>query len=334
LSFQHPNPEVAAQTLKTLEARYLELRGKLFADRQAVIVQAQQKQTGAQLAAADARLAEFKRVHNVANFTERQRILMAEQGALEDQLAKADSATSGLQARLDSLTVQLRLASGQPSGKGSPNAASALQGMVGAYQKRQQDALTTYRGSPAYDLARTDMMKAQEEVAKMRSQQAFQIQQDYDKTAADLRASQATVEAIRPQLQKIASDLASINADESQVHELERSRAVLEDSYRAIAKVATDREVIENVSAKQQPSVRVVTEPRVPDTAQPVRMAILLVGLIVGLIVSIVSSLMSGFFHGIYLRPEALEVDTGLAVLAVIPNYRPLASPVVLVTPR
>ena len=151
LSFQNTNPEVAAQTLKALEARYLELRGKLFADRQAVIVQAQQKQTGAQLAAADARLAEFKRSHNVANFAERQRILMAEQGALEDQMSKADSATAGLQARLDSLTAQLRLASGQANGKGSPNAASALQGMVGAYQKRQQDALTTYRGSPAYD---------------------------------------------------------------------------------------------------------------------------------------------------------------------------------------
>ena len=336
LSFQNPSPEVAAQTLKTLEASYLELRGKLFADRQAVIVQAQQKQMGAQLSAADARLADFKRAHNVANFAERQRILMAEQGALEDQLAKADAATAGLQARLDSLTVQLRMASGgQPNGKGAnPNAATALQGMVGAYQKRQQDALTTYRGSPAYDVARTDMMRAQEEVARMRSQQAFTIQQDYDKTAADLRASQATVAAIQPQLQKIASDLASINADESQVHELERSRAVLEDSYRAIAKVATDREVIENVSAKEQPSVRVVTEPRVPDVAQPILIEVMLIGAIVGIIISILSSLMSGFFHGIYLRPEALEVDTGLAVLAVIPNYRPLASPVVLVTPR
>ncbi len=334
LSFQNTNPEVAAETLKALEARYLELRGKLFADRQAVIVQAQQKQTGAQLAAADAKLAEFKRAHNVANFAERQRILMAEQGALEDQMSKADATTAGLQARLDSLTAQLRLASGQTNGKGTPNAANALQGIVGAYQKRQQDALTTYRGSPAYDAARTDMMKAQEEVARMRSQAAFTIQQDYDKTAADLRASQATVDAIKPQLQKIASDLAAINADESQVHELERSRAVLEDSYRAIAKVATDREVIENVAAKEQPSVRVVTEPRVPDAAQPIRIEVMLAGLIVGIIVSIISSLMSGFFRGIYLRPEALEVDTGLAVLAVIPNYRPLASPVVLVTPR
>jgi len=168
----------------------------------------------------------------------------------------------------------------------------------------------------------------------MRSQQAFQIQQEYDKTAADLHASQATVDAIKPQLQKTASELASINADESQLHELERSRAVLEDSYRAIAKVATDRELIENVSAKEQPSIRVVEAPRVPDVAEPIRMEIMLIGAIVGLIVSIISSLMSGFFYGIYLRPEALEMDTGLAVLAVIPDQRSLASPVVLVTPR
>jgi polysaccharide biosynthesis protein PslE len=334
LSFQHPNPEVAAETLKALESRYLEFRERLFAERQAAIVQAQQRQTGDQLAAADARLADFKRAHDVGNFAERQRILMAEQGALEDELSKSDSATAGLQARLDSLTAQLRLASGQPNAKGVPNAANALQGMVGAYQKRQQDALTTYRGSPAYDTARTDMMKAQEAIATMRSQQAFQIQQEYDKTAADLHASQATVDAIKPQLQKTASELASINADESQLHELERSRAVLEDSYRAIAKVATDRELIENVSAKEQPSIRVVEAPRVPDVAEPIRMEIMLIGAIVGLIVSIISSLMSGFFYGIYLRPEALEMDTGLAVLAVIPDQRSLASPVVLVTPR
>ncbi len=85
--------------------------------------------------------------------------------------------------------MQLKLASGQPNVKGNPNAAEALQGMVQAYQKRQNEALTTYRGSPAYDTARTEMMKAQEEIAKMRSTQAFNIQQEFNKAQADLRTS-------------------------------------------------------------------------------------------------------------------------------------------------
>ncbi len=177
------------------ETRYFALREKLFADKQLAIVEGDQNRAGAQLAAADAKLADFKRVHNVANFAERQKILMTEQGALEDQLSKAESATAGLQARLDGLAVQLKIASGQPNGKGNPNAAGALQGMVQAYQKRQNEALTTYRGSPAYDTARTEMLKAQEEIAKMRSTQAFTVQQEYNKTQADLRTSQATRDA-------------------------------------------------------------------------------------------------------------------------------------------
>jgi len=334
VSFQNPNAAVAAETLKVVEDQYLLLRGKLFADKQAAIVEEDQTRAGTQLAAADARLADFKRVHNVGDFAERQKILLAEQGSLEDQLTKADSTTAGLQARLDGLSVQLKLASGQPNAKGNPNAAGALQGMVQAYQKRQSDALTTYRGSPAYDTARTEMMKAQEEIAKMRSTQAFNLQQEFNKTEADLRTSQATRDAVKAQLTSIADELTSINANESQLHELERTRGVLEENYKAIAKVATDRQVIEDVDAKQQPSVRVVEAPRVPDRPKPIRMEILLVGAIVGLVVSLITSLMSGFFRGVYLRPEALELDTGLAVLAVVPDHRSLASPVVLVTPQ
>jgi uncharacterized protein involved in exopolysaccharide biosynthesis len=332
--FQHPNAVLSAETLKVLETRYFALREKLFADKQLAIIEGDQNRAGAQLAAADAKLADFKHAHNVANFAERQKILMTEQGALEDQLSKAESATAGLQARLDGLAVQLKIASGQPNGKGNPNAAGALQGMVQAYQKRQNEALTTYRGSPAYDTARTEMLKAQEEIAKMRSTQAFTVQQEYNKTEADLRTSQATRDALTVQLKNIASDLASINADEAQLHELERTRGVLEDNYKAIAKVATDRQVVEDVDAKRQPSVRMVEAPRVPDRPQPIRRVIVAVGAVAGLLLSIIASLMSGFFHGVYLRPEALEADTGLSVLAVVPDQKSLASPVVLVTPR
>jgi uncharacterized protein involved in exopolysaccharide biosynthesis len=334
VSFRHRNAALAAETLRALEENYFLLRGKLFADKQAAIVEADQSRAGTQLAAADAKLADFKRVHNVADFADRQKILLAEQGSLEDQLTKAESTTAGLQARLDGLSVQLKLASGQPNAKGNPNTAGALQGMVQAYQKRQADALTTYRGSPAYDTARTEMMKAQEEIAKMRSTQAFNLQQEFNKTEADLRTSQATGGAVKAQLTSIADELASINANESQLHELERTRGVLEENYKAIAKVATDRQVIEDVGAKQQPSIRIVEEPRIPDRPKPIRMEILLVGAIVGLVVSLITSLMSGFFRGVYLRPEALELDTGLAVLAVVPDHRTLASPVVLVTPQ
>jgi polysaccharide biosynthesis protein PslE len=334
LSFQNPNRVLAAQALKSLEASYFDLRGKLFADRQASIVEANERQASDQLTAADRKLADFKRIHNVANFADRQKILMTEQGTLEDQLSKTESAIAGLQARLGNLAQQLRLASGQPNGKSVPNAASPLQGMVEAYRKRENEAQTTYRGSPAYDAARTEILKSEADIAKMRSTQAFTVSQEYNKTEADLHTNQATRGVIVAQLTDISNQLASINAEESQLHELERTRGVLEENYKAIAKIATDRKVIEDVDAHRQSSVRVVEAPRIPDKPVPIRMMILVGGAIAGLLVSVIVSLMSGFFRGVYLRPEALEADTGLTVLAVVPDQKLLANPVVLVTPR
>jgi uncharacterized protein involved in exopolysaccharide biosynthesis len=206
--------------------------------------------------------------------------------------------------------------------------------MVGTYQKRQQEALTTYRGSPAYDSAKTEMLKTEGEIARMRSTQAFAVQQDVNKAQAELRGNVASRDAIQAQLTDIRAQLAAVNADESQLHELERNRAVIEDSYKAIAKVATDRRVIEDVDAKRESSVRVVETPRVPESPRPIRTLILLAGALLGIVLGIAVSIISRFFHGVYLRPEALEVDTGLAVLAVIPDHKALANPVVLVTPR
>jgi hypothetical protein len=289
---------------------------------------------GNQLAAADAKLAAFKRAHNVANFAERQKILLTEQGLLEDELAKVQGTIAGLEARRGDLSQQLKVASGQQNGKGSPDAAAPLQGVVQAYRRRQEEATTTYRGSPAFDAARTEAMKSEAEVAKMRSTQAFSLSSELNKTAADLRSNQATRETITAQLTYIGQQLAEINANEAQLHELERSRGVLEDYYRSVAKIAADRSVVEDVQAQRQSSVRVVEVPRVPTTPAPIRRMIILVGAIIGLVLSIIVILLSGFFRGVYLRPEALELETGLVVLSVVPDDRLLASPSVLVAPR
>jgi polysaccharide biosynthesis protein PslE len=334
LSFQNPNRLLPAQVLSTLQSSYFDLRGRLFADHQISIVEANERQARDQLTAADRKLADFKRVHNVANFADRQKILMTEQGALEDQLTKNDSAIAGLQARIGNLSQQLRQASGQPNGKGSPNAASPLQGMVEAYRKRENEAQTTYRGSPAYDAARTEILKSEADIAKMRSTQAFTLSQEFNKTEADLHTDQATRGVIVAQLTDISNQLATINGEESQLHELERTRGVLEDNYRAVSKIATDRKVIEDVDANRQSSVRVVEAARIPDRPMPIRSTIMVVGTMAGLILGVVVSLVSGFFRGVYLRPEALEVDTGLAVLAVVPDQKLLANPVILVAPR
>jgi uncharacterized protein involved in exopolysaccharide biosynthesis len=333
LDFTNPNKVLSAEALRVLEAQYFDLRQKLYGDVQAPIVQVQHDAVGKQLADADAALQAFKKQHDISNFGERRAILLRQQGELEVAIAKSESTVAEQTARLNQLNQQLGAVGGGK--KGSPNAAAALQGMVQAYQQRQEDAATHYRGSPAVDEARRQMLERQTDIARMQATQAYGVQTDRNKTEADLRASLAAHDSIASQLGALNKQIADLDAEELRLHQLERSRAILEDNYRAVSKILDERQIVETVEANRQSSVRVIQPPRVPALPQPTRRLILLAGLVVSMLLSIGSILASHFFRAIYLRPEALEMDTGLTVLASVPEMRALggSSGSVLVVP-
>jgi uncharacterized protein involved in exopolysaccharide biosynthesis len=322
VDFTNPDKDVAAQALQVLETQYLALREKLFNDVQAPIVKVQQQDVGKQLTDADNALQSFKQQHDISNFADRRQIMMRQQGDLEIALAKADSAVAGQQARFNSLTAQMGVVTG-----GKKSAAAALQGMVNTFRQREEDAQTHYRGSVAVDDARREMLDRQTDIARMQSTQAFNVQAELDKTAADLRYSLAGHDAIKTQLDDLNKQIAKLDGDEMQLHQLERNRAILEDNYKAVSKILDERQVVETVAAHRESSVRVIQPPRAPDQPQPTRRLILLAGIVTSMLLSIGSVLMAHFFRAIYLRPEALEMDTGLTVLTSVPEMRAIGGP-------
>jgi capsular polysaccharide biosynthesis protein len=108
---------------------------------------------------------------------------------------------------------------------------------------------------------------------------------------------------------------------------------VLEDNYKSVSKVLGERTVVENVQASRQSSVRVVEPPRPPALPRPLRRLILIGGVLLSVLLAAGATLLGHFFRSIYLRPEALELDTGLPVLATVPETRRLARGAILVSP-
>ncbi|HET6606671.1 MAG TPA: hypothetical protein VFG62_08385 [Rhodopila sp.] len=322
LDFTNPDKALSARALHVLESRYFELRAKLYNDTQAPIVQAQQEDVGKQLDAADSALQNFKQQHDISNFADRRTILLRQQGELETALARSEGTISGLTARLEQLNHQLSTVTG--SKKGTPNASSALQGMVQTFRQREQDAQTRYRGSPAVDEARRQMLDRETDIARMQATEAYGVQTDRNKTEADLRTDIASHDALMQQLTALNKQIDKLDSEESQLHELERNRLILEDNYKAVTKILGERQVIETVEAHRQSSIRIITPPVPPAVPQPTRRLILMAGFVVSLLLSIGSILMAHFFRAIYLRPEALEMDTGLTVLASVPEMRSL----------
>jgi uncharacterized protein involved in exopolysaccharide biosynthesis len=333
VSFKHPNPTTAAEVLRSLEAHYFALRGKLFDDLRASIVEAQENGVADQLGAADRVLATFKREHDIANFAERQKILLTQQGRLEDELKKTDSTVTGLQARVAELSQQLKVASGQKGNNAAPNAAAAMQSAVEAFRRRENDAATTYRGSSAVDTARMEVLKSQAELGTMQTSNAFITQQEFNKSQADLKTNTAARDTIKTQLASTNAELASIGADETRLHQLERARSVLEDQYRSVGKILDERRVVDAVNSHRRASVRVIDAPIAPTTALGTRRLVLMAGTLVACILGLLSVLLPNLLWGGYVRLEALELDTGLTVLASLPESEALARPALLVRP-
>ena len=309
VSFKHPNPTTAAEVLRSLEAHYFALRGKLFDDLQASIVEAQENGVADQLGAADRVLATFKREHDIANFAERQKILLTQQGRLEDELKKTDSTVTGLQARVAELSQQLKVVSGQKGTNAAPNAAAAMQSAVEAFRRRENDAATTYRGSSAVDTARMEVLKSQAELGTMQTSNAFITQQEFNKSQADLKTNTAARDTIKTQLASTNAELASIGADETRLHQLERARSVLEDQYRSVGKILDERRVVDAVNSHRRASVRVIDAPIAPTTALGTRRLVLMAGTLVACILGLLSVLLPNLLWGGYVRLEALELD-------------------------
>ena len=325
VDFTNPDKNVAVDALRILESQYLVLRQKLYGDVQAPLVQMQQDGVAKHLAAADAALQTFKKQNDISNFGERRAILLKQQGDLEAVLTKSESTIAEHTARLTQLNQQLGTVAGNK--KGAPNAAAALQGMVQAYQKREEDAQTRYRGSPALDEARRQLLERQTDIARMQATQAYGVQTDRNKTEADLRSSLAGHDIVATQLTALKKQIDALNAEDAHLHGLERNRAILEDNYKAVSKILDERQTVEAVEAHRESSVRVVQPPRVPALPEPTRRLILIAGFVVSILSSIGTILMSNFFRTIYLRPEALEMDTGLIVLASVPEMRAIGAP-------
>jgi uncharacterized protein involved in exopolysaccharide biosynthesis len=325
LDYTNPDKALSADALRVLESSYLNLREKLYGDVQAPIVKVQQEAVGKQLADADTALQAFKNQNDISNFADRRTILLNQQGDLESAQAKSEGVIAALTARLAQLNQQLAQAAGTKHG--APNAAAALQGMVSAYQQRQQDAETHYRGSPAVDEARRQMLERETDIARMQATQAYGVQTDRNKTEADLRSNLAEHEAIAAQLGALNKQISDLDGQELTLHDLERNRAILEDNYKAVTKILDERQVVETVEAHRESSVRVIQPPVPPELPQPTRRLVLAAGAVIGILLSIGSVLMAHFFRAIYLRPEALEMDTGLTVLASVPEMRSLGGP-------
>jgi len=198
---------------------------------------------------------------------------------------------------------------------------------------RESQLQARYRDdSPTVSDAHAQLLLREAEMARLQAEQALAVQQERNQTMVAMKASNARVAQAASSLDNVRNQLRAMAAAEAELQNLERNRALLDDDYRNLVKIRNQRQVVEHVDSNQA-SVRVLEPPEVPAMPNPTRRLVLLAGLVISIVLGALVALLSHFFSSVFLLPEGLELETGLPVLACIPESRSFARAAITVQP-
>ncbi len=339
LTFTHADAGLAAEALNTLTALYLDMRRSVFSDQQSALVEAQVGKLRDALAAADARLAEFRMAHGASAFQTRRDIVLHAQGDAEKELQDAVSAVGQGEARVTALQAQLAhlppdIQSGQDTD--IDQRLSPLRSSLDTLRAKEAELRTSYRADSAPVQAVREQIAAREaELAaksRDRTPSGFHrarnplhesVEGDLLRAQADLDAARVRHAHARAALQDLDAQLRALNEQERQLDQLDRQRGIAEDAYRAAARILEERRITDDVEARKQASMRVVQPATVPIRAKPTRKLVALAGLVLALFSAAFAAILSNLARESYLTEGELERDLGVAVLAAVPEREP-----------
>lgn len=336
LSYKHRDPDLAAETLNTLVAMYLERRQKLFNDVQAPVVNQQLTQAQQDLADADRNLREFKQTRGISNFDTQMDILLHQQGDLEKDRQDADNLSRQTAHRVQDLKAQLATTPvdvAQYSDTDTGQRLETLQDDLDQLRAKEIDMRANYlpESRPMVEIHR-QIADREAAIAKLKQDASPSnvrmgrntvydaVSLDLMHAEADLNAQQTRLARDEQQLQQVRDSVAQLNQQQIDLQQLERQRTVLEDKYKDLVKTLGDRQLLENVDARRSANVHMLQPADVPIKSTGVRKALVLGGLVLSLLVGIVVAVFSEYSRRGYLSPESVERSLGLPVLVSIPD--------------
>lgn len=338
VTFSHRKPVIAERTLFAIEAAYLAQRRAIYTDEQskAVAVEAARERTTLDQAAAA--LSTFQAAHNVTQFQTRETILLNQQGVMEQNLMKTNSSIAELIARLATLRREHRTVQTQIPLQQSTNIdqrTAALRSSLDGLRSKLDTMSSNYRANSPEMRNLRRQINAQTATLRQdlrnRSLSSSvtginpvysEINLDLTRNAAALAAARSSVGQDQAALSRINAELRKLDALKVQLADLDRRKDIASRNYAATMTVLSDRRLVEQVNAEKRANVRVLSLPNLPINPYPLRRLILLAGMILCVVCSVAIVVLANFFRAGRLSGKAFELNTGIPLLAVIPELR------------
>jgi uncharacterized protein involved in exopolysaccharide biosynthesis len=333
VSFGSRRGDVAAAAVNTLLDLYAVRRSTLYRDPQLEIVRKTVASSAAAAAAADQRLADYKRAHGISDYAQQRGMLLQRLNQAGQGIAAAEVARREQLARLGALSQQLH---GEPMTVPIYNEQDPdlrLQAVNAGLQDLRTKLSATrekfLEGSRMVTMLHAEITAQEAEAARLghdpaasvvragRNPNLESLRLDRAHSAAELAVAQAGLAAGQALANDMQAALDRLDTAEVGLMELQRRKAAADDDFSTASRILAERHLTESEDALRLANVRVIQRALVPQRPRPTPFLLIAAGFVLGVLAGFVRVVTRYVLHPVFLTGEGLELATGVPVLAV-----------------
>jgi len=324
VTFQWPDPIIAARVLNTLVDLYLDQHLKVHTNPQTyALLKEQAKKWEGKLRASERELGTFKLRHSITSLPQQRTMLLgrlseakSERKKTESEIQETLELVATLGAQLSNLDQNVQLE--ERVHKTSATLAALKAKLVDLELQGLKEEISRVK-----EMIAEEEKKEQKVIVSGKSPVRQSLESDLLKAKARLEALKAREKNQKVQIATYQDQLKTLDGFEKQMKELEREVVINEANYKLYLTKFEEAKISENMDKQKIANVRVI-ERAVPimRPVKPRKRKNILLGGFLGLFAGVGLAFLIEFMHPVFRTREDVDQFLGLPVLATLPREK------------
>jgi uncharacterized protein involved in exopolysaccharide biosynthesis len=334
VTFQHPDPKLAAAALNQLVDTFKEKHLALHSDPQSSFISAQHASFESKLKESEQELQKYQQANQVYSLEEQRSLLLKQRSDLDTSYLLAQNSVGELRNKIAAIKSQLAVIS-KTNARYTPTERDKIiteaRSKQLELQLKEQELRRKYRETnPLVVEARKEVdmvsgfLKEQEEgiAGKVKTSNPVYQNMEIDlfRAEGELNSQLARAQALGGQVRQLDRQIAQLDLSQNRIQNLKREIAINEKNYKAYADRQEEARISEAMNRLKMSNISVVQEAEAP--TQPVtlnKVFMLAMGVLVGVLAGLAFAYLSETLGQTFSDPEAIEKYLELPVLLTIP---------------
>ncbi|MGD0236687.1 MAG: GumC family protein [Syntrophorhabdales bacterium] len=337
VSFQHKDPHLAAQVVNLLLDSFKEKHLQVYSDPKSSFLEEQLGEYSQKLKTSEDTLQTFKQTQGVYSLDEQRNLLLKQRMELDTAYKGTQNSIQELQEKSRSLKAQTRMIAEDGNTfafSEQGNILTSAKSKLLDLQLKEHELLIKYKedSPPVKDVRKEiqmtkEFLAAQEKDVNSKVRTGNLVYQDVEKerikAEADLRAQEAKLASLGPQIARVDSELKNLDRQEKQFQDLKRETATNERNYQTYQEKWEDARISDDMNKKKMANISIIQAAAVPtEPVKPKKLLNIALSIVLGAVSALGAAFFSEYLGHTYNTAQDVERRLGLPVLTSVTGSR------------